>query len=78
MHCSGVVAVLVAALVLSYVGPRVIRARSRLQSFAFWDMSTFLINGSLWVFVGSRSRERCAGFRTSTAGFATPRCWRWR
>ncbi|BCO35459.1 Na+/H+ antiporter [Mycobacterium heckeshornense] len=50
--CSGVVAVLVAALVLSYVGPRVIRARSRLQAFAFWDLSTFLINGSLWVFVG--------------------------
>lgn len=52
IHCSGVVAVLVAALVLTYVGPRVIRARSRLQSFAFWDMSTFLLNGSLWVFVG--------------------------
>ncbi|OBI40178.1 Na+/H+ antiporter [Mycobacterium kyorinense] len=52
MHCSGVVAVLVAALVLTYVGPRVIRARSRLQSFAFWDIATFLINGSLWVFVG--------------------------
>ncbi|MGV0747980.1 Na+/H+ antiporter [Mycolicibacter minnesotensis] len=51
-HCSGVVAVLVSALVLSYVGPRVIGARSRLQAFAFWDMATFLINGSLWVFVG--------------------------
>lgn len=52
VHCSGVVAVLVSALVLSYVGPRVIGARSRLQAFAFWDMATFLINGSLWVFVG--------------------------
>ncbi|PQM45635.1 putative Na(+)/H(+) exchanger [Mycobacterium talmoniae] len=52
LHCSGVVAVLVSALVLTYVGPRVIRARSRLQSFAFWDIATFLINGSLWVFVG--------------------------
>lgn len=52
MHCSGVVAVLIAALVLTYVGPRVIRARSRLQAFAFWDISTFLLNGSLWVFVG--------------------------
>ncbi|WP_067974270.1 Na+/H+ antiporter [Mycolicibacter icosiumassiliensis] len=51
-HCSGVVAVLVSALVLSYVGPRVIGARSRLQAYAFWDMATFLINGSLWVFVG--------------------------
>ncbi|KZS53649.1 Na+/H+ antiporter [Mycobacterium ostraviense] len=52
LHCSGVVAVMVSALVLAYTGPRVIRARSRLQSFAFWDISTFLINGSLWVFVG--------------------------
>ncbi|OBK25386.1 Na+/H+ antiporter [Mycobacterium asiaticum] len=50
--CSGVVAVLVSALVITYVSPRVIRARSRLQAFAFWDISTFLINGSLWVFVG--------------------------
>jgi monovalent cation/hydrogen antiporter len=52
IHCSGVVAVLVSALVLAYVGPYVIRARSRLQANAFWDLSTFLINGSLWVFVG--------------------------
>ncbi|BAV41080.1 Na+/H+ antiporter [Mycobacterium ulcerans] len=52
MHCSGVVAVLISALVLTYTGPRVIRARSRMQSYAFWDITTFLINGSLWVFVG--------------------------
>ncbi len=52
VDCSGVVAVMVAALVITYVGPRVIRARSRLQAFAFWDISTFLINGSLWVFIG--------------------------
>jgi monovalent cation/hydrogen antiporter len=52
IDCSGVVAVMVAALVITYVGPRVVRARSRLQAFAFWDIATFLINGSLWVFVG--------------------------
>lgn len=52
LKCSGVVAVLVSALVLTYVGPTVIRARSRLQAHAFWDIATFLINGSLWVFVG--------------------------
>jgi monovalent cation/hydrogen antiporter len=52
VDCSGVVAVLVSALVLAYSGPLVIRARSRLQSFGFWDIATFLINGSLWVFVG--------------------------
>lgn len=50
--CSGVVAVMVSALVLTYAGPVVIRARSRLTAFAFWDIATFLLNGSLWVFVG--------------------------
>src|ERR1700753_684305 len=49
--CSGVVAVLVSALMLAYASPRVIRARSRLVTFAFWDIATFLINGALWVFV---------------------------
>jgi CPA1 family monovalent cation:H+ antiporter len=52
IHCSGVVAVLVSAFVLAYVSPRLIKARSRLVSFAFWDIATFLINGALWVFVG--------------------------
>src|ERR1700722_1436632 len=52
IHCSGVVAVLVSALVMAYATPYVTRARSRLQIFAFWDLATFLINGSLWVFVG--------------------------
>jgi monovalent cation/hydrogen antiporter len=52
VHCSGVVAVMVSALMLAYFGPVVIRARSRLISFGFWDIATFMINGSLWVFVG--------------------------
>jgi Na+/H+ antiporter len=52
LHCSGVVAVLVAGLMLTYFGPKVIRARSRLEAFAFWDITTFMLNGSLWVFVG--------------------------
>lgn len=52
MHCSGVVAVVVSALILAYSGPVVIRARSRLLANGFWEMATFLINGSLWVFVG--------------------------
>src|ERR1700756_2675279 len=52
LDCRGVVAVLVSALVLAYSGPLVIRARSRLQALGFWDIATFLLNGSLWVFVG--------------------------
>jgi CPA1 family monovalent cation:H+ antiporter len=52
LHDSGVVAVVTAGLVLTHAGPRVIRARSRVQAYAFWDLSTFLINGSLFVLVG--------------------------
>jgi monovalent cation/hydrogen antiporter len=42
----------VAGLLLSYAGPRVIRARSRITAFAFWDLSTFMINGGLFVLLG--------------------------
>jgi monovalent cation/hydrogen antiporter len=52
LGCSGVVAVMVSALMLAYFGPVVIRARSRLLSFGFWDIATFMINGALWVFIG--------------------------
>ncbi|SCG37092.1 Na+/H+ antiporter [Micromonospora humi] len=51
-HASGVLAVVVSGLLLSYAGPRVIRARSRLTAYAFWDLSTFMINGSLFVLLG--------------------------
>jgi monovalent cation/hydrogen antiporter len=61
IHCSGVVAVLVSALVMAYASPHVIRARSRLQTFAFWDLATFLINGSLWVFVGVQMPKAVRG-----------------
>jgi CPA1 family monovalent cation:H+ antiporter len=52
IHASGVVAVVVVGLVIAYSGPRVIRARSRVQAFAFWNLSTFIVNGSLFVLVG--------------------------
>jgi CPA1 family monovalent cation:H+ antiporter len=52
VHASGVVAVVVAGLVLTYASPRVISARSRTLAFAFWDLATFLVNGGLWVLVG--------------------------
>ncbi|MET7752853.1 Na+/H+ antiporter [Micromonospora sp. NPDC005367] len=52
IHASGVLGVVVSGLVLSYAGPRVIRARSRLVAFSFWDLSTFLINGALFVLLG--------------------------
>ncbi|SCL29323.1 sodium/proton antiporter, CPA1 family [Micromonospora rhizosphaerae] len=52
VHASGVLAVVVAGLLLSYAAPRIIRARSRQMAYNFWDLSTFLINGSLFVLLG--------------------------
>ncbi|GIF75579.1 Na+/H+ antiporter [Asanoa siamensis] len=52
IRASGVVAVVVVGLVFSYAGPRVIRAQSRVQAFAFWNIATFVVNGSLFVLVG--------------------------
>jgi CPA1 family monovalent cation:H+ antiporter len=68
IDCSGVVAVLVSALMLAYVSPRVIRARSRLVTFAFWDIATFLINGSLWVFVGVQLPSAVRGISRADGG----------
>ncbi|MBL6276443.1 Na+/H+ antiporter [Micromonospora fiedleri] len=52
VHESGVLAVVVAGLILAYASPRVIRARSRVLALSFWDLTTFLINGGLFVLVG--------------------------
>lgn len=67
--CSGVVAVVVSALVLAYAGPLVIRARSRLEAYAFWDIATFLLNGSLWVFVGVQIPGALRGIAGVDGGF---------
>ncbi|ANZ39915.1 Na+/H+ antiporter [Lentzea guizhouensis] len=52
VHGSGVIAVVVAGLTLSQIGPRLVRADARQQSEAFWRLSTFLLNGSLFVLIG--------------------------
>jgi Na+/H+ antiporter len=57
VHASGVVAVVVVGLVLTHASPRVIRARSRTQAFAFWDQATFMLNGGLFVLVGLQFRR---------------------
>ncbi|NUS58282.1 MAG: Na+/H+ antiporter, partial [Streptomycetaceae bacterium] len=52
IHASGVLAVVIAGLYLSQAGPRVIRAEARQQSEAFWSITTFLLNGTLFVLIG--------------------------
>lgn len=52
IHASGVLAVVVAGLIISQAGPRIGVAEGRRQSDAFWSFSTFLLNASLFVLVG--------------------------
>ncbi|MDG4780265.1 Na+/H+ antiporter [Micromonospora sp. WMMD961] len=70
VHASGVLAVVVAGLVLSYAGPRVIRARSRVLALAFWDLSTFLINGGLFVLLGTQIPRAVRGITSTSPGRA--------
>ncbi|MDN4614611.1 Na+/H+ antiporter [Leifsonia sp. F6_8S_P_1B] len=53
IHASGVLAVVVAGLILSQAGPRIGLAEARRQTDAFWSLATFLLNASLFVLVGT-------------------------
>ncbi|WP_433689182.1 Na+/H+ antiporter [Micromonospora carbonacea] len=70
LHSSGVLAVVVAGLVLSFAGPRVIRAPSRVLAYAFWDLTTFLINGGLFVLLGMQIPRAVRGVTSTSAGQA--------
>ncbi|NLH71233.1 MAG: Na+/H+ antiporter [Brooklawnia sp.] len=52
VHASGVLAVVTCGLYMSQVTPRVVAAVTRQQGAAFWTLSTFLLNGALFVLVG--------------------------
>ncbi|MFD3455535.1 Na+/H+ antiporter [Streptomyces sp. NPDC058691] len=54
LDLSGVLAVVACGLVLSQAGPRLIPAGTRIQTEAFWQTTTFVLNGALFVLVGMR------------------------
>ncbi|MBS1698868.1 MAG: Na+/H+ antiporter [Actinobacteria bacterium] len=49
---SGVLAVVVAGLIIAYVSPTVTTAPSRRQAEAAWPFGVFLLNGALFVLIG--------------------------
>ncbi|MEU5655108.1 Na+/H+ antiporter [Streptomyces sp. NPDC047737] len=57
VHASGVLAVVVAGLIISQAAPRMVRAVTRRQGEEFWSLSTFVINGSLFVLVGLEAQS---------------------
>jgi CPA1 family monovalent cation:H+ antiporter len=61
IQASGVLAVVVSGLMLSRIGPRVVRADTRRQAQAFFSLSTFLLNGALFVLVGLELHSAVGG-----------------
>ncbi|MGD6751997.1 Na+/H+ antiporter [Streptomyces sp. BH105] len=61
VHASGVLAVVVAGLIISQAAPRMVRAATRRQGEEFWSLSTFVINGSLFVLVGLEAQSAVRG-----------------
>jgi Na+/H+ antiporter len=57
LHLSGVLATVAAGVYLGWHGPLVIRARTRLQAAAFWEMIVFLLNGLIFVTIGLQLPE---------------------
>lgn len=52
VSASGVLAVVVAGLVISRAGPKLAQAATRQQIRGFWSFGMFLLNGSLFALVG--------------------------
>jgi Na+/H+ antiporter len=51
-HLSGVLAVVAAGLVLGWRAPELSSPQTRLQTFAVWEVLTFLLNATLFVLIG--------------------------
>jgi monovalent cation/hydrogen antiporter len=56
LHVSGVLAVVTAGLYLGWEDPRIMSAKTRLQSIATWEVMTFLLNGLLFILIGLQLR----------------------
>lgn len=52
IHASGVLAVVVCGLLMAWRGPRVARAEAREQVLSFWNLTTYMLNGALFVLIG--------------------------
>lgn len=61
IHASGVVAVVVAGLFVIQAGSLMITAQDRVRARAFWQVTSFLLNGTLFVLVGLELRGALDG-----------------
>jgi NhaP-type Na+/H+ or K+/H+ antiporter len=71
---SGVLAAVAAGLYVSWKGPLLIQAATRLQGIFFWDLIIYLIEGLVFLLTGLQARtllDRMAGYSLRDVVFAT-------
>jgi CPA1 family monovalent cation:H+ antiporter len=68
---SGVLAVVVAALILSRASPLLLSGTGRVEILGFWRVTTFLLNGSLFVLIGIQLPHVVRDLRSLTLAQAT-------
>ncbi|GAA2903158.1 putative Na(+)/H(+) exchanger [Actinoplanes cyaneus] len=67
VHGSGVVAVVSCALTVSRRSRQVTAGRPRLQAYGFWEITTFLLGGALFVMSGLQVRRLFTAVDQATA-----------
>ncbi|MFH8250997.1 Na+/H+ antiporter [Microbacterium sp. B2969] len=69
VHASGVLAVVVCGLLMAWRGPRVARAEARDQVMSFWTLTTYILNGALFVLIGVELQVVMRDLPASDLGF---------
>jgi monovalent cation/hydrogen antiporter len=68
VHVSGVLAVVIAGLVIGYQNPKMQTGASRLQVSAVWRLINFLLEGFVFLLIGQQLPEILRGLRAYTPG----------
>lgn len=68
LHASGVLAVVTSGLFLAQASPRLISAEARHISVPLWTVSTFVLNGALFVLIGMELPSAIGGLSGASIG----------
>lgn len=70
IHASGVLGAVVAGLYVSQAGSLIITAQDRVRARQFWQLTSFLLNGTLFVLVGLELRTAVSDLTSYPIGTA--------
>jgi monovalent cation/hydrogen antiporter len=68
LHGSGVLAVVLAGLVVARAAPLIVSSTTRLQGQAVWEMIAFLLQGIVFALIGLQLRQILAGLHGHSPG----------